>query len=515
MKSSGKGSFCPIALFVLFFFVLFCDGAHGALYCVREDGSGDGSRWENALGEQGFIDTLAAAVSGDEFWIAAGTYRSTTDPGERTASFVLKSGVALYGGFAGTEIRREDRDWTANVTVFTGEIQGNDEPLDNSFHVLVGNGALGTAVLDGFTVTGGYADGPGISSNGGGICTEHGSPTVANCTFSGNTAMNAGAGMFNHMGSPAVTNCTFTENSSGSIGGGICNLESGAGFAFCMFDGNSAGEGGGGMYNEGGSPAVSGCTFSGNSASSGGGMENEESAVSLSNCTFYGNTAFSGAAMYNRLEPPAVVNCTFYANEADNEGGGIYNSRCDPEVFSCTFMENGAIGGGGIYNRESSPVLTNCIFWEDAGGEIVNAAGSVPTASYCLVQGGYPDGTSILISPPLLGGLAGNGGPTMTCALLTGSPAIDAGTSAGMPSEDQRGIARPQGRGFDMGAFEFEISSPSPASTGGGGCSAAEGTAFISLLFPVLLLASMRSSTPGGKDPKGRLIGKKEHNSRG
>lgn len=103
----------------------------------------------------------------------------------------------------------------------------------------------------------------------------------------------------------------------------------------------------------------------------------------------------------------------------------------------------------------------------------------------------------------------------MTCALLTGSPAIDAGTSAGMPSEDQRGIARPQGRGFDMGAFEFEISSPSPASTGGGGCSAAEGTAFISLLFPVLLLASMRSSTPGGKDPKGRLIGKKEHNSRG
>ena len=79
----------------MFFFVLFCDGAHGALYYVREDGSGDGSSWENALGEQGFIDTLEAAVAGDEFWIAAGTYRSTTDPGERTASFVLKSGVAL------------------------------------------------------------------------------------------------------------------------------------------------------------------------------------------------------------------------------------------------------------------------------------------------------------------------------------------------------------------------------------------------------------------------------------
>lgn len=514
MKCSGKKGFYSITLFVFLLFGLFCGGAHGALYYVREDGSGDGSSWENALGEQRFIDTLETALADDEFWIAAGTYRPTTDPGDRSASFALKSGVALYGGFAGTEDRREDRDWTANVTVLTGEIQGNDEPSDNSFHVLLGNGALGTAVLDGFTVTGGYADGPGISSNGGGICTEHGSPTVANCTFSGNTAMNAGAGMFNNMGSPAVTNCTFTENSSGSIGGGICNLESGARFAFCLFDGNAAGEGGGGMCNEGGSPDVSGCTFSGNSASSGGGMENVDSAVSVSNCTFSGNTAFDGAAMNNRLEPPAVVNCTFYANEADNDGGCIFNWRSDPEVFSCTFMENGAIEGGAIYNQESSPVLTNCIFWEDAGGEIVNAAGSVPSVSYCLVRGGYPDGTSILISPPLLGGLADNGGPTMTCSLLTGSPAIDSGTSVGMPAEDQRGIARPQGSGFDMGAFEFVISAAPPVSSGGGGCSAAGTVVSIFLIFPVLLLASVRNGTFGGKDLKGRKTGKEERNSR-
>jgi hypothetical protein len=90
---------------------------------------------------------------------------------DRAASFTLQSNVALYGGFAGNETLRDQRNWTAHVTILSGDLLGNDDPAnpstrtDNSYHVLYANGVTG-ATVDGFTVTAGNASGNGTTTIG-------------------------------------------------------------------------------------------------------------------------------------------------------------------------------------------------------------------------------------------------------------------------------------------------------------------------------------------------------------
>ena len=106
----------------------------------------------------------------------------------------------------------------------------------------------------------------------------------------------------------------------------------------------------------------------------------------------------------------------------------------------------------------SNPVVTNSIFWSASGGEISNNSGSTPALTYCVVQGGY-EGTGNTDADPKLGPLADNGGPAWTHALLAGSSAQGAGTSTGAPGTDQRGISRPRGPKYDIGAYEAEAGS--------------------------------------------------------
>ena len=186
---------------------------------------------------------------------------------------------------------------------------------------------------------------------------------------------------------------------------------------------------------------------------------------------------------------PKVMNCTFSGNTASSQGGGINNYwLASTTIINSTFYGNSANEGGNMANLDSSPAVTNSIFWNSAaGGEIFNDATSIPVLSHCVVQGGYPGGTEIITGDPKLGPLADNGGLTRTRALLTGSSAIDAGKAAGAPSEDQRGISRPQGSGYDIGAFELAVSS---GGGGGGGCGvlSAPFPGVLLLVLPLVLL---------------------------
>ena len=290
--------------------------AAGGVIYVDADASpgGDGSSWEDAY--KYLQDALAVAVADDQIWVAEGTYKpdaNTANPsgtGEREATFQLINGVAIYGGYAGYgQPDPNERDFQLYETILSGDLNRDDvdvsdpcdlltEPTraDNSYHVVTGSGTDATAVLDGFTITAGNANGSGPYYTGGGMHNDnYSSPTVTNCTFIGNSA-DWGAGIFNYdYSSPTVTNCTFSSNSAVNYGGGMCNV---------TFS----------------SPTVTNCTFIGNSAGShGGGMSNERSSSpTLTNCILWGDSAPSGAEIYNiYTSTPSVT----YSDIAGGYGG--------------------------------------------------------------------------------------------------------------------------------------------------------------------------------------------------
>ena len=112
--------------------------AAGGIIYVDADatGAGDGSAWADAFTD--LQPALEAALSGDQIWVAAGTYTPSleSDPDDpRSASFQMKNGVAIYGGFAGGETELEQRDWVNNPTILSGDIGVVGEAADNSYHV--------------------------------------------------------------------------------------------------------------------------------------------------------------------------------------------------------------------------------------------------------------------------------------------------------------------------------------------------------------------------------------------
>ena len=454
--------------FVLFAGVALCAQLAGPAWArvihVKADATGanNGQSWANA-----YTDLPTAGLNAtfdDEIWVARGTYKPTTGD-SRTASFALQSGVSLYGGFAGTETARGQRNWEANPTILSGDIGIAGDAADNSYHVVRGNAMVTyPSLLDGFTITGGNANGSGGDySQGGGMYNYYSSSTVTNCTFSGNTAYWQGGGMYNYHSSSTVTNCTFSGNTKGTYQDG----------------------GGGGMYNFYSSSTVTNCTFSGNTVNwgPGGGMYNDDSSPIVTNCTFSGNTAYGrGGGMYNTSSSPIVTNCTFSGNTSDGtQGGGMYNNTSSPAVTNCTFSGNtagpGSQGsGGGMYNYGGSPTMTNCIFWGNtapSGAEVYKTTGT-PTFSHCDIKGCVGSGASWDSALGVDGGGNIGGDPRFVAPaspvgadglwrtrddglrLRSDSPCIGAADPAAAPGTDILGL--PRKTAPDIGAYEFPSS---------------------------------------------------------
>ena len=376
--------------------------ADGTIY-VDADATGlnDGSSWADAFTD--LQPALDAAVSGDQIWAAAGTYTPTEEhggSGDRYKSFQLKNGVAVYGGFDPTvgDVAFEDRDWANNETILSGDLNGDDGPEfenndENSYHVFYhpdGTDLDSTAILDGFTISGGNADGDADHGAGGGMYNSNSSPTVTNCTFLGNQAGGGGA-IDNSHSAPTLTNCTFEGNSAQWFGGGMKNTASSPILSDCTFAGNSSGYAGGGMHNgDSSSPALTNCTFEENSAvNQGGGMSNWGSSPALTNCSFSSNTSGSGGGMYNEGSSPTLANCSFSGNSAGDGGGMANYSSSSSTLTNCTFEGNSADLGGGMRNLGSSLTLTGCSF---IGNSADNCGGldntdSSPTLANCTFSG--------------------------------------------------------------------------------------------------------------------------------
>ncbi len=379
--------------------------AVGTIYYVKSSGSGNGSSWAQAFGNP--KDALAVATQGDQIWVAAGTYKPGTS--NRDDSFTLVSGVGMYGGFAGTETELEDRDPKANRTILSGDLAGA-----NSYHVIVADG-VDNSVLDGFTVTLGYADGQFEDQSAAGAMISNSDFLIANCVFAENTA----------------------DTTLGGTGGGMRIFYSSIEIDSCIFYDNRAPFGG----------AIAG---------------SQNSVIVVRNTVFAENGAVGGGAVcsaFNNCDY-TFTNCTFVNNTADNgsgggDGGALWAStNCDSTMTNCIFSGNAAAGDGdhvALYESATNSVL-NC-YVEGSGGSGAgwdtslgtDAGGNIDTTPINLVNAGDPDGADNTWATSDDG-----------LALDTGSPCIDAGDndSVELIPEDITGSTRVVGTAVDMGAYE-------------------------------------------------------------
>ena len=357
-----------------------------------------------------------AASNGDEIVVAPGTYTSS-QPGHVVDTLGKAIAIRSSGGAAVTFIDGEGV--RRGLACFSGEAD--------------------TTIVEGFTIKSCFAvefdyDNDGNVSiwkrSGGGILCYQSSPTLTDCTISGNTASDGwGGGISCYSGSnPTITGCTISGNTTDSSGGGIFCSNSSPTITDCVISENTS-HWGGGISCGSGSPTITDCTITDNTASNdGGGIHCNFTIPTISDCTISGNTAGDdgGGISCNLNSLPTITGCTISGNTAGDDGGGI---RCDinsnPTLSGCTISDNTASDGGGIYcYNGSNPTITDCTITDNTAnsyGGGIYCNGSSPTITDCVISGNTAsdDGGGIHCY---------NGGsPTITGCTISDNTASDGG----------------------------------------------------------------------------------------
>jgi hypothetical protein len=374
---------------------------------------------------------VAAAVAGDTIHIGPGTY---------VENVIIDKDLTLIG--TGGEL----------VTIIDGFQSGS---------VVTVQAGLVVDIQD-LTLTNGsnsssWASPPSFCGTAGGlqVCPQA-SVTLTNTTVSGNTAAFGGGGIGVNYAELFMHGSTVVGNSSSWSGGVRASVSSGYG----IFVSNSTIEG-----NAGGGISVDG--FSGSSSTPA--LVMESSTVS----------ANGGTGVYVNIwgKTASLHHSTISGNQGTGVVvGALYTPGVD--VVGSTITSNNGVWVGGVddlglsYGTASYTSFHSSIVAQNSGGSYPDLSGRFGTLGFNVigdnsgVRAGPVDGvmgdqvgTPTNPVDPLLAPLADNGGPTQTHALLSGSPAIDAGDPTGT-TPDQRGVSRPQGAGVDVGAFEL---GPSPA----------------------------------------------------
>jgi hypothetical protein len=407
------------------------------IYRITPSGAGNlsGSSWANASAGNNLQTIIDNAFSGDEIWVACGTYVPTTST-DRSISFNSKNGVAIYGGFLGNELSLSARDLSCNsCSILSGEI-GTAGNSDNSYTIVRNELVDSTTILDGFVISDANDDRT-PTSNGNGL----------------------GGGIYNHGFSalgyshPTIKNCFITNNSASWGAGAFNNGKNGGNteptFINCIFYQNHAYVEGGGMdsYGVGGnaSPIIINSIFYENTAATNiGGM--------------YAWGGNSGGNSH-----PLLINCVFVNNVAQNGYGGAFIAN--------NIDENGSTSSGSC-----TVTLQNCIVWGNiatgSGPQFyVRGTGAQVFATYSDIDTNYQtipniiSGTAIgnLSENPLFNNISSING-TDNCLLnlddglqlSSSSPCIDAGNNTNTFTTDIIGDIRINSSIVDMGAYEYK-----------------------------------------------------------
>ena len=378
---------------------------------------------------------VLVAVNGDVIEVAPATYPEAINTGTKVLTIVSTGGAAV------TTIQAPDTDTTI-VTV-----------------------NIGNLTLSGFTLTGANVT---SSANGGAVFINNtgGTATISDSIITGNTSLSRGGGI-ESFGTLTVINSTISNNTSGR-GGGIFNSGT-ATITGSVVTGNNATTEGGGIYNATfGTPTlqITDSSLTENTAPRGGAISNPADATAIINRSLIaGNSASNGSGVWVDGTDIAVNDVQLRNTTLSGNAGGpavqTGTAGGTAHLYFATVTDNptGVASGAG-----TSVILARSL----VAGNTADCSGSIGMAAFNLV-GAASDGCSLvsvgtgdIVGTPtspvdaLLGPLADNGGPTLTHALLDGSPAIESAGSlaqACLPI-DQRGVSRPQGELCDIGAFE-------------------------------------------------------------
>jgi Right handed beta helix region len=369
----------------------------------------DGTSWATAFND--LRDALAVAQAGDELWIAAGRYTPDGGTGDRTLAFEIPNGIQLYGGFAGWEWLRGQRDWTANESILSGDLNGDDGPPNCaeysdccSVHDDPGCDDLACEKIVCTLEPGCCSDQYPFLVNWGTFCALRAreeccdlgprnscensisiadvSDTDSSTILDGLTV--AGAywseareefpgrlgGLFAPRSGAIIRNCAFRENAAYSV---IRNWQGdGVTIERTLFHDNAS-IGLDAWQNE---PTVSECTFVRNST----GAFVADGVMWVTNSNFMENLgSVSGTRSSVRVE-----NCEFVGNGGSVSVSGVAN------VLDCTFQDNslavrssGGVavlrnleirGGTGLVSTGSGVLVSNCLF-AGATGRGVDVSG--------------------------------------------------------------------------------------------------------------------------------------------
>jgi len=348
---------------------------------------------------------------------------------------------------------------SATVTVDASIIDSNTVTLGSGGGIHISDGEL--------TITGTTISANEVASRGGGIHTAGAARVdLSGVTIDSNQAdAGGGIGAAGSGGTEIhLRFVTLSRNHAASSGGGLEVTSTGTTWDLSdsTISNNSAENAGGGIWSQG-SGTITNSTISGNSGSVGGGIRNF-AMVSIKNSTISGNTASSHGGGINNWGSLTINNSTIFGNRANTSSIGAVGGGISVGEQNWQLLLQNTIVAGNFRGPESSQMPGQI----DMEG--LSAFEIGPSSSYNLIGAGGTGGLQSGVNGNIVGvdwrtvldaELKDNGGPTLTHALLPGSPAIDAGHNTGAPDTDQRGVPRPQdgdGDGVavvDIGAFEL------------------------------------------------------------